>query len=162
MKRQAVLKLMLVLSLIGLAVAGYQTYEHYYLESSICDFTESFSCSSVTESTYGEFPAGSGIAWSVYGTFWFLALLWLLNRERKGKRFENQEFYIFSWLGAGIASVVYLLFIELYVLPMELGELIICPLCTIVHVVVVLLFIMSFSLLKKPIKSYLKDVFLEE
>ncbi len=162
MDKKTILKLMLFLSLIGLITAGYQTYEHYFLETSICDFTESFSCSAVTESIYGEFPFGSGIATAFYGVIWFIALMWLLGREIKGKRFKDQEFYIFSWLSVGILSVIYLLTVELYLLPLEIGEIVICPLCTVVHVVVVLLFIMSFALLKRPIKSYLKDVFLEE
>ncbi len=163
MDRGTVLKLILVLSVIGLGVAGYQTYEHYYLESAICDLSSTFSCSAVTGSEYGEFPPGSGVATAALGMIWWLGVIFLTNDLRRGEnRFEDEEFYLFGWLAFGILFMLYLLAVELYLLPQQTGELIICPFCTIQHFLMTLIFLMSFSLLEKPVGSYLGNVFYTE
>ncbi len=163
MDRGTVLKIILVFSVIGIGVAGYQTYEHYYLDSAICDLSSTFSCSAVTGSEYGEFPPASGIATAFLGMLWWAGVIFLTNDLRGGeKRYDNEEFYLFSWLGFGILFMLYLLTVELYILPQQTGELIICPFCTVQHVLMVLVFLVSFKLLEKPLGEYLEDVFYME
>lgn len=151
---------MLVLSVLGLGVATYQTYEHYFLISSVCDFTATFSCSTVTESRYGEFPPDSGIATAGYGVLWWLGLIFLIYLYlRKNELFKPQEFYILLWLLVGLLFVFYLLAVELYILPKEIGQIVICPLCTVQHILIAILLVLSFITLKKPVKTYLEDLF---
>ncbi len=163
MDRELLLKAVLVFSVIGLGVAGYQTYEHYYITSSFCDLSSTFSCSAVTGSQYGEFPPNSGIATAAWGVLWWLAVIALAGDQLRGKRFENEEFYLFTAVSGGLLFVAYLLAVELYVLPQETGSLAICPLCTVQHVIIVMLLLpASYLMLERPILDYLEDVFYQE
>ncbi len=160
--RKSVLQIMLLLSVIGLGVASYQTYEHYFLTTSVCDFTASFSCSVVTESRYGEFPINSGIALAAYGAIWWLVLIGFIYKSIRKALSNNQELYIFLWLVVGLTAVIYTLTIEFYVLPKEIGTIVICPLCTVQHVLIGILLILSITLFRKSLKSYLESVFFTE
>lgn len=161
--KKVILSTMLILSIIGVIISGYQTVEHYFLSESICDFSENFSCSAVTESRFGELPVDSGVAASLWGLVWFIGLTFLVYTSLKKKeKFKLQDFYTFLYLLGGILFVAYFLFIELIVLPAEYGELIICPFCTILHIDIIILLVLSFFLLKKPVLSYLKDTFIEK
>lgn len=162
-EKDTLLKAIIGLSVVGLAVAGYQTYEHYFLGSSFCDLSATFSCSAVTESRFGDFPPNSGIATAAWGVVWWLGLIALSAGSLKGKEwFEDQAFYLFAYISAGLGFVAYLLVVELYILPKELGTTVICPFCTVQHVLIVLLVFLSYPLLEKPIKSYLADIFYTE
>ena len=154
--RKLILKIMFLLSVVGFIIAAYQTYEHYFLTTSVCDFTAEFSCSVVTESRYGEFPIGSGIAVAAYGAFWWFVLIVLLYISM---RQIMQEFNIFLWILIGVPFVVYLIVVELYLLPMEIGQIVICPFCTVQHIFIAILLASSFALLKKPVREYFVDLF---
>ncbi len=157
--RRLTLRIMLLLSIIGLGVTSYQTYEHYFLTSSVCDISASFSCSTVTESRYGEFPPDSGISTAGYGILWWGALIGLIYGYLRRKNwFQPQEFYILLWLLIGLLFIFYLLVIELYILPKEIGFIVICPLCTVQDVLIAILLILSFLILKKSFKTYLKNI----
>lgn len=162
MTRRTLLWLMLVLAVIGLGFATYQTYEHYYLTSGICDISESFSCSVVTESRFGEFPHGSGIAVAAYGVLWWLGLIGLLGYQLRNIDTGNASFYTWAWHLIGLVTVAYLLLVELYWLPMETGQVVICPFCTVQHVIILLGFGLSFLLLEKPVQTYIEDIFYTE
>ncbi|MDY6766477.1 MAG: vitamin K epoxide reductase family protein [Candidatus Nanohaloarchaea archaeon] len=163
MERKTLLKAVIGLSIAGLAVAGYQTYEHYFLASSVCDLSSTFSCSIVTESRFGEFPPNSGIATAAWGVAWWLGLIALSTAGLKGREWvENQDFYLFSYIAAGLGFVAYLLAVELYILPQETGTLVICPFCTVQHVLILALLPLSYALLDKPVRAYLEDVFYRE
>lgn len=159
-RRLITMWVMLLLSIAGLVVAGYQTYEHYFLTTSICDISATLSCSVVTESRYGEFPPDSGIAVAAYGVLWWGVLIVLIYKSLK-KAAEN-EFYIFLWIILSLIFVFYLLVIEFYILPREIGMIVICPLCTVQHIFIGILLVLSFLLLRKSIKSYLKNLFFIE
>ncbi|MBI2543252.1 MAG: hypothetical protein HYW24_03640 [Candidatus Aenigmarchaeota archaeon] len=159
-KRNIILRVMLIFSIVGLSVTSYQTYEHYFLGTSVCDFTATFSCSVVTESRFGEFPPSSGIATAAWGILWWSVLAILVyGTLRKKEWLKLQEFYIFLWLIGGLIFAIYLLSIELYFLPQETGEIVICPLCTFQHILIVANLVLSLSILKKSIKDYLEDIF---
>ncbi len=160
MERDTVLRIILGLSIVGLGVAAYQTYEHYFLTTGMCDLSSTFSCSVVTESRFGEFPPNSGIATAAWGMAWWLGVAALSYTEVKGGEWlENQEFYLFSYIAGGMVFVVYLLVVELYILPAETGALIICPFCTVQHVIILALLPLSYIRLAKPLKTYIEDVF---
>ena len=151
--RKQILYVLLVLALLGLVVSSYQAIEHYFLTSSVCDFTESFSCSIVTESYYGEFPFNSGIAVSLYGIIWWAVLVGLIG-YMLNKKIKDLEYYAFLWNIIGLGTIVYLLIVELYLLPKEIGQVVICPLCTLQHVLIIILFFCTYLLLKKPLIKY--------
>ncbi len=158
--RKLILQAMLLLSVAGLGIASYQTYEHYFLTSSVCDISASFSCSTVTESRYGEFPPDSEIATAAYGVVWWIVLIVLIYGNLKKKEwFRPQEFYILLWLLVGLIFVFYLLAVEFYFLPLEIGQIVICPLCTVQHIFIAILLVLIFFILKKPIKMYFKNLF---
>lgn len=154
---------LLLISIGGLGVAGYQSYEHYFIGSSVCDISGNFSCSTVTESRFGEFPQDSGIALSVYGIFWWLGLMFLLSSQIWNWNILNREdFYTLVWNFIGFLSIIPLLWIELYTLPQEIGTTVICPFCTIQHILIVILFAVSFIILHKPLTEHLEDIFYME
>ena len=154
-----ILKIFIILSLIGLAVSTYQTVEHYFMSSSICDLSVSFSCSVVTESAYGEFPQNSGIAVSFYGMVWWVAMLFISFKMLNGWKLKDIEFYLFVWVIVGLGSILYFIFIELVVLPSETGSLVICPFCTLQHLMILGIVPLSYLLLKKSFRTYLGDIF---
>ncbi len=163
MDREKLLGAFVGMSLAGLAVAGYQTYEHYFLASSVCDFTSTFSCTTVTGSRFGEFPPGSGLATAAWGVLWWAGAAVLGYGMLKGRKWmESLDFYTFAYTGFGVLFAAYLLVVELYLLPQETGTLAICPLCTVQHVFILLMFIISYTALEKPVKEYLEEVFYTE
>ncbi|MDY6769433.1 MAG: vitamin K epoxide reductase family protein [Candidatus Nanohaloarchaea archaeon] len=163
MERDTILKAVIGLSVVGLVVAGYQTYEHYFLASSVCDLSATFSCSVVTESRFGEFPPNSGLATAAWGVLWWLGIIVLSGGMLKGREWvDDQEFYLFGSIAAGLGFVAYLLLVELYILPQETGELIICPFCTVQHILIFALVYLSHRLLRKPVREYLADIFYTE
>lgn len=160
LRRDTALKSILALSVIGLIVAGYQTYEHYFITSTFCDLSATFSCSVVTGSRFGAFPPGSGIATAAWGVVWWAGLMALSSTALSGREWiENQDFYTFSYVVAGLGFVAYLVAVELYILPQEIGRTVICPLCTVQHVLIVVILPLSYILLEKPLKAYMADVF---
>lgn len=155
--RKELLAFFLFLAIIGLGVAGYQSYEHYSLSASVCDVSSNFSCSTVTESRFGEFPQDSGIALSNYGIVWWLGLIFLLSSQIWNWGTPRKaDLYTLSWNLIGFLTILPLLWIELYTLPQEIGKTVICPLCTIQHILIVIIFALSFFILKKPISSYIR------
>ncbi|MDY6777783.1 MAG: vitamin K epoxide reductase family protein [Candidatus Nanohaloarchaea archaeon] len=160
MDRDLVLKSVIGLSIIGLAVAAFQTYEHYFLTSTVCKtFGKTFQCSVVTQSRFGSFPPGSGIATSL----WWLGLIASSYTMLKGRELiDKQDFYTFVYLVTGLGFVAYLLVAELYILPQETGRLVICPFCTIQHILIVVNVLLGYMLLEKSIGSYLTDIFYRE
>ncbi len=154
---------LLLLSVGGLAVAGYQSYEHYFLGSSVCDVSQGFSCSVITESRFGEFPQNSGIALSNYGLVWWTGLITLLSSQLwNWNLFNREDFYTLIWSFIGFLSIIPLVWIEFVTLPREIGTTVICPFCTIQHILILILFAVSFIILRKPFGEHLEDLFYVE
>lgn len=163
MQRNTKLTIIMVLGVIGLAFAGYQTYEHYFLESAVCDLSATFSCSAVTGSAYGEFPPGSGIATAFFGMIWWVAMIYLAYGIKNDKPIvEDQEFALFGTEMFGILFMIYLLVVELYILPMQIGQTVICPFCTVQHVLMLIMLPITYTLLRKPIGESLENIFYVE
>jgi uncharacterized membrane protein len=127
----------LALSVAGLAVSVYLTVDHFTTRSVLaCPATASVNCEKVTTSQYAWVL---GIPVALYGLVFFVAMValtvppaWRDDRLRRVR------------LGAclvGVASVVYLVGVELFVLDT------ICLWCTAVHVLTIALFgVFAFAL----------------
>lgn len=160
MRRDILLQIVLVLALVGLMVAGYQTYEHYWdTGPSGCDINERFSCSAVTESRYGELPHNSGIAVSAWGMLWWIGVIVLTyTLLQRRELVQDQEVYLFGMTGFGVLFAIYLISVELYFLPQITGQVTICPLCTAQHVLIALLLVIGYLLLDKPVREYAEEL----
>lgn len=155
MNRNTALTAVFILAILGLAVAGYQTYEYHVLGSTGCSISETFSCSAVTGSQYGEFPPNSGVATAAWGVLWWLAVVALSGSLLAGARFfKQQEAYLFGISVVGVGFMLYLLTVELYILPQETGQLAICPFCTAQHVLILGVTALSYTLLPQPVHDY--------
>lgn len=157
--KNSILWVILILGIIGALFAAYQTYEHYYLTTTICDFTENFSCSAVTESQYGEFPPGSGVSLALWGIIWWIGLLWITRQAMHVSREAKEHFVLFLYSLAGLGFVGYLLLIELYLLPKITGIIIICPFCTVQHILIAIIAVASFFLLQGSFRDYIGRLF---
>lgn len=153
--RNTLLSAIFFMTVLGLAIAGYQTYEHHVLGYAGCTVSETFSCASVTGSQYGEFPPSSGIATSAWGVIWWVAILGLSGSLLVGKRFfAQQEFYLFALTVSGVGFMLYLLTVEFYILPQETGKLAICPFCTVQHILILAVLACSYGTLDRPVREY--------
>ncbi len=122
-----------LLCLAGIAVSAYLTYAHYTTAKVLaCSDKGLVNCARVTTSSYSRM---FGVPVAVTGLGYFLAMAALCspwawrstNRFLRGLRLAAA--------GAGVATVVWLVYVELFRLDA------ICLYCTAVHVITVLLFV---------------------
>jgi uncharacterized membrane protein len=121
-----------VLAVVGLAISGYLTYEHYTASTTLaCSDTGVVNCLQVTTSAQSKVL---GIPVALLGLVYFVAMIPLcLPAAWRSRRPEVR----YARLGAavvGIGFVFYLLYSELF----TIGK--VCLWCTGVHVVTVALF----------------------
>ena len=108
----------IILSLLGIFLSGYSLYAHYSPNpSTICNFSETFSCDAVNKSQYAEI-AGIPVALVGFGGYALLALLSF--GILKGKTFHKDLFW-FSL--AGFLFSLYLTYLEAFVIHAW------CPVC---------------------------------
>lgn len=123
------------LTAVGLAVAGYLTLVHY-AQGQVplaCASSGLVNCELVTSSaqaTLGPAPV------AVLGLVWFAGLLALVAFEER-LRESTAVAAELVWTTAGLLVVLYLVFAELFLIGA------ICSWCTLVHLVVVLLFLLT-------------------
>ena len=122
-----------ILSLAGLAVAGYLTYEHFTGSTSlVCADKGIVNCLEVTTSSYA---AVAGVPVAVLGLVFFAVMLviqlpWAWDRPEPAVRW-----FRVAWAVVGLGTVVYLLYAELFAINA------ICLWCSAVHVLTFLLFV---------------------
>ena len=121
------IKIILVLGFLGLLTSLYLVKSHYtgIEQGSVCDFGETISCSIVNTSIYSEIL---GIPVAIFGLLWFVALF-LLAWQAYTKKDKKQQKRLLYWNIGGLLFVVYLIIAEILLKA-------ICPLCTAVHVIV--------------------------
>lgn len=137
MSQTTVERLTGLLYLVGLCVAGYLTYEHYTGNATLaCSTTAVVDCASVTTSKYSYL---FGIPVALLGLLWSVASLALWAGGRARLPWARRNPVQLGWLGAGLAFVLYLVWVEL----VPLGK--ICSWCTVVHVTVLLGFLLRLS-----------------
>ncbi len=125
----------LIISVVGFFVSLYALYLHIinYLKpghGSLCDINSQISCSSVIGSHYGELlniPLGS------YGMTYFIAILMLSLLPKITYVNEKTMSLIGILISAiGMGAVLGLVYVSYFILK------IICPTCTIIHILVFL------------------------
>jgi uncharacterized membrane protein len=121
-----------ILSVLGLGVAGYLTFEHFTSSSTLaCSDNGAINCLKVTTSSYS---AVAGVPVAVLGLVYFVVML-VLQLPPIWRRTEPiVRLGRLGWAIAGVATVLYLLYAELFAIDA------ICLWCTAVHVLTVALF----------------------
>jgi uncharacterized membrane protein len=118
----------------GLGVSIYLTFVHYSSIPLACPANAVVNCEQVLLSSYGVI-GGSSVPTSAAGIVWFavsalLAAGLLAGRERLA-RFQ------IAWAALGLATVLFLVYIEI----VQLGA--VCVWCTAAHLLVLVIFLVS-------------------
>ncbi len=121
-----------VLSVLGLGVAGYLTYEHFTSSSTLaCSDNGVVNCLKVTTSSYS---VVGGVPVAVLGLVFFAVML-VLQLPAMWRRPEPAvRLSRLAWAVVGLGTVLYLLYAELFSIDA------ICLWCTSVHVLTLVLF----------------------
>lgn len=123
----------LALCAVGLAAAGYLTYEHFSASVTLaCPDTGHINCLKVTTSTYSRIV---GIPVALLGLLYFVVATPLCLPVAWRSPYAAVRWLRLGGATIGVAFVVYLVWAELYRIDA------ICLYCTAVHVTTVLLFI---------------------
>jgi len=148
MKKELGLKIIFILSIIGILVSLYLVQNHYNppSEGAFCDLSETASCSLVNTSIYSELL---NVPIALFGVLWF-AVLALASWKAK----KNNGALL---TGIGLWSALGFLFI-IYTIIAEILLLAICPFCTILHVFIIIILIITIILLAKEKKSKKKKL----
>ncbi len=119
-------QIMIILSVLGLAIASYLTIYHYFSNIPlICQNNSIINCANVLNSQYAVL---FGIPVAVYGLAFFIVELLLLM-------YRNDNFTLL-WNALGLGFTFYFFYSEY-----RLGN--ICEYCTAVHIIVIILLCIS-------------------
>jgi uncharacterized membrane protein len=140
------LNLVLILGTVGLGVSIFLVVDHFdESDSSFCDFASHISCSKIKHSVYSEIL---NVPVAVGGVLWFVVLMLLALAAKAHERASSlprtlpMNVYVsalFFWSFMGTVFVFYLVFAEFLLRA-------ICPFCTIVHIITIAVFGLSFRL----------------
>jgi uncharacterized membrane protein len=138
MDKKILLRIIIALAVIGFFTSVYLAENHFADpgEGSFCDVSDTVSCSLVNSSTFSEL---FNVPVSIFGAIWFIFLIVIAWKAIKNKQLMP---LLLGWNVLGIFSVVYLIIAEIILRAL-------CPLCTIVHVIILLTLIMSLILYKR-------------
>jgi uncharacterized membrane protein len=122
----------LVVSGLGLLDAAYLTFEHYSSSTTLaCSDTGAINCLKVTTSSYSRV---AGVPVALLGLLFFVALTALCLPPAWRSTHRNVRILRLAAVSAGIVSVIYLVWVELFKVDA------ICLWCTGVHVLTFVLF----------------------
>tara|TARA_Y100000310_G_scaffold322716_1_gene382085 strand:+ start:5789 stop:6622 length:834 start_codon:yes stop_codon:yes gene_type:complete len=132
MKKELMLKVILVFCVVGIITSIYLTNNHYaHAEGgSICDVGESVSCSIVNTSVYSEL---FNVPVAIFGMLWFI-ILGLMSW--KALKRDDLIPAIFGWSVLGFIFILYMIYAE-YVLQS------ICLFCTLLHILIAVTLVFS-------------------
>ncbi len=136
MKRNTLIYILVILSLVGLFTSVYLLQHHYALlsGSTNCDYSEHVSCDLVNGSTYAEIFY---VPVSLLGLLWFVVMIFMSwHAIPKPKLFIPA---MSVWSGMGFLFLFYLVGVEILLKT-------ICPYCTVVHIIVLISFVISLYL----------------
>jgi uncharacterized membrane protein len=144
LRRSGLQLLVLLLALAGMGDAIYLTIVHYQDAPLVCPASGAIDCAHVLNSSYAVVP-GTTLPISLPGLGWCLglaglALVSLLRSSEPGWLRPAQ----FLWSLAGMATVLYLIYVELVRLHA------ICLWCTVLHVLILIAFLISLARLLEP------------
>ncbi len=136
--RKPVLIAIIILSLAGVADAGYSLEQHYAPPfSSSCDVNETISCTAVNQSEYSEFAgipvAGIGLA----GYIFFAAMAIVLLLRSQAPRLVLPAMRLAALVALAVSLL--LTYIEIFVLRA------VCPLCVISLTLVLIITLLLFA-----------------
>jgi len=160
-------KILLILAIAGIAVSLYTIYYHYQVKAGAkgwCDISEGISCDAVILSDYAEI---AGIPLGFFGLIWFAVVLKFYYSHKIIKFYKSHDvkwitkiideknipFYLFTWSLLGLASVLWLVYVEAFLV----GSF--CVICTVAHILGIAVLVVSYLSLKKPIKYYIQNIF---
>lgn len=121
----------------GLADSLYLTAVHYSGGPLACASSGILNCDLVTRSSYGTVP-GTSIPVSLGGVVWFAVVL-VLALAAGRVPYRPVSLALVAWSAAGLIVVLYLVYAELVRLHH------ICEWCTVVHVAVVAILLLSLA-----------------
>lgn len=130
-------------AVIGLGVSLYLTFVHFEAAQLYCSVSGAIDCERVLRSGYAVI-AGTSLPTSAAGIVWFgvgtaiAVTLWSTPRLAIVERAQ------IAWSAAGLLTVVYLVFVEI----VQIGA--ICIWCTVAHVLVVVIFILTVTVRQPP------------
>ncbi len=142
-----ILKLIIILSILGIIVSLYLIKNHYAppTKGALCDISESISCSLVNTSAFSELL---NVPVALLGVLWFLVLIVF-----SWKALKKDGALLTIMLGWGILGILFVI----YFIIAEIILKSICPFCTLVHTMVITIFILLWILYKaqetKPTKK---------
>jgi uncharacterized membrane protein len=120
------------LCVLGLADAAYLTYEHYTASTTLaCSDSGAINCLKVTTSSYAKV---AGVPVALLGLVFFVVMTALCLPAAWESGRENVSRARVAWAAVGMASVIYLVWVELFRVDA------ICLWCTGVHVLTFALF----------------------
>lgn len=120
--------------LAGVCISVYLTVVHYSALPLVCTTTSVVSCERVLSSPYS-LIVGTGLPTSAAGIVWFAVSAAMAAAQLSGRRSVTLLRFHLLWSAIGLATVLYLVFIEI----VQLGA--ICIWCTTAHAMVVLTFL---------------------
>ena len=147
-KEKQILKGIIFLCILGILTSLYLVQNHYagIAEGSFCDFGEYISCSLVNTSVFSEFLR---VPVALFGAIWFL--VGILGALKALKKLSNYLPFMLLWSIAGVGFIIYMIIAEIILKA-------ICPLCTLAHVLTLILFILILILYKKNKPTKKKEV----
>lgn len=128
-------KLSTVLSLIGIILAGYLFYSYLApIPPGLCDISATINCDAVTK---GSLAALFGIPVSLVGLIGYIFILY-------SSLLKLPKLHLFM-TAFGMLFCLRLTFLEIFV------EKVICPVCLACQLIMLILFILSLKLIRKPL-----------
>ncbi|MDA8045622.1 MAG: vitamin K epoxide reductase family protein [Actinomycetota bacterium] len=124
-----------VLSVLGLGVSAYLTYEHYTGSTTLACPASPHSIINCAKVTTSPWSMWYGIPVAVLGLVYFVIMLALQSRWAWRRRLMAFRAARIAWCVIGLASAVRLIYYELYRIHA------ICEWCTSVHVITFLVFV---------------------
>jgi uncharacterized membrane protein len=144
--------IILLFSLIGTAIAVYLTTVHYENAPLICSTRGVIDCALVLVSSYAVVP-GTTIPVTIPGLCWCLVSIALAII---GWRFVSRQRWLnviqFTWSLLGLLAVLYLVYVEIVLLHT------ICAWCTVFHVVILIIFLITIVQLQQSRIEEQEDV----
>jgi uncharacterized membrane protein len=123
---------------VGIAISVYLTVVHYAAVPLVCTTTGIISCERVLTSPYSVI-AGTGLPTSAAGIIWFSVSTGLALTQLSGRRSPRLVRWHMLWSAIGLATVIYLVFLEI----VQLGA--ICIWCSSAHALVITTFLIALT-----------------
>lgn len=153
MEKTNILRLFLFLGIVGIISSLYLVENHYSPpnEGIWCDINGAVSCSVVNSSVFSQFL---NVPVAILGVLWFV--FFTLLSWNALKKDGNLITALFWWSGIGLLFVVYMVVAEIILEAL-------CLLCTMIHLIIIAVFVCLYVLYKKQevkpaAKEYLKII----